>query len=533
MEILDFMLELMINSPNNIIYNRGNHEVNDTYRHYGFRTEINTKLRLDIKKFTDYQPNFIEFFTYLPTAVIIHYKDTDLKYIACHGCIPIANTWYFLHINKLNTNNKYIVLEKGTADQFRWNDLNINIQGPNPLKSTGENGTTINRCGRLNKNNCNFYTIPYELLTKFLDHFNLKFLVRGHQDYYANTVLFGKKTYNNVGSFENGTSILNVISDKSNGKTPSKLISNIDIIKEYKPKTGPIARINFQNTQSINYNYKNVLETKDLKDNNIKAITISTNTDAGRILFIDSFMIIFVMNSTTSIPTGPATSILTGPATSIPTGPATSIPTGHATSILTGPATSIPTGHTTSIQAGPATSIPTVPTTSIQAGPASSTSNFSNNTIDTFIKGFEMLDNSVQQIKQKLDTLKQKLDEFKKTMAGGAIQIGGANIKNDITKYKNILTIVNEQALLKDFIAETYKLLTDLWNPENNTDLKTYLNNNPSNEIQQYFINVNGNYYFSDVIFTQIILGKLNSNVYPNSITERNLKKYYNTKFKK
>ena len=53
------------------------------------------------------------------------------------------------------------------------------------------------------------------------------------------------------------------------------------------------------NKQKINYKYDtNVntnLKSKNLEsDNNIKAITLSTNTDFGRPLYIDSYTIIFV-----------------------------------------------------------------------------------------------------------------------------------------------------------------------------------------------------------------------------------------------
>jgi len=601
MEILDFMLELMINSPNNIIYNRGNHEENLTYAQYGFTNEIKTKL--DIKTYTDIPLNFIEFFTYLPTAVIIHYKDTGLKYIACHGCIPI--TWDTLDIDTLNTNNKYIILDPEIATQFRWNDLDMTLS--NNFSKSERNGY---------KNTV--FNISYNLLTQFLDRFKLKFLVRGHQDSFANTVLFGKNQYNKYGNFENGTNILNVISDNTKGKTPSQLVSNIGIIEKYKPKTGPIAQINFQNEQSINYNYKNYLESDILKDNNIKAITISTNTDYERSLFIDSFMIIFVRNSTKSSPptstavpststaAPPTTSIASQPPTSTATQPPTSTTSTLPTSIAAPPTTSTaaqpptsttaqpPTSTTSTLPtsiaappptstaapststsappttstAAPSTSTSAPPTTSTATQPPTSTtstlppsiaappptstavpststaaistitavqstSDFSNVTINKFTKGFEKLNKSVQQITQKLATLKQKLNELKKPMAGGATQKGGADIKKDILIYKNILNIVNQEALLKDLISDTYVLLTNLWEPEKNTELKDYLNNNPNDEIQQYFINNNGRYYFSDVIFTQIIFGKLNSDVYPNSITEKNLTRYYNTKFKK
>jgi len=176
---------------------------------------------------------------------------------------------------------------------------------------------------------------------------------------------------------------------------------------------------------------------------------------------------------------------------------------------------------------------PVAPVSSPPVAPVSLPSNFSNVTINKFTKGFENLDKSVQQITQKLANLKQKLINLKIQMAGGAIQKGGANIVKDIPIYENILKIVNNEALLKEFIADTYILLTNLWDPEKNTDLKTYLNNNPTDEIQQYFIKDNDKYYFSDVIFTQIMLGQLNSNTYPNKITQNNLTRYYNKKFKK
>jgi hypothetical protein len=194
------------------------------------------------------------------------------------------------------------------------------------------------------------------------------------------------------------------------------------------------------------------------------------------------------------------------------------------------PAIAVSSQGIVSSPSAPASSAPASSLTS----PAPSPSVFSNNTIDTFINGFDKLDNSVQQITRKIATLKQELDKFKTSMAGGAIQTGGANIVKDINTYKEILTIVNKKALLKEFIAETYKLLTDLWDPKKNMELKNYLNNNLNDdEIQKYFIKDNDKYYFSDVIFTKIMLGQLNSDSYPNNITKQNLKKYYNKKNKK
>ena len=179
-----------------------------------------------------------------------------------------------------------------------------------------------------------------------------------------------------------------------------------------------------------------------------------------------------------------------------------------------------------------AQSQPTPTPLAIPVQPETST-NFSNVTINKFTDGFNKLDNSVQQISQKLANLKQNLNKLKKPMAGGATQKGGANIEKDIPIYENILNIVNQEELLKDFIADTYTLLTNLWDPEKNIELKNYLNNNPNDEIQEYFIKDNDKYYFSDVIYTQIMLGQLNSDVYPNTITKNNLTRYYNKKFKK
>ena len=295
MEILDFMFELMINSPNNIIYIRGNHEVESVYQEMQFKNEIYFKIsRKESSKFKD-------FFTYLPTSVIIHYEKTDLKYIACHGCIPISTNnndpWKELNINNLiknnNTNkkNNYIILDELIAKQFRWNDLTTNsgfFKSEERSKYAAGNGDV--------------YNISYSDLNSFLDKFNLNFLIRGHQDSDANTVLFGNEKYAEKGNYPTGTNILDIINNSNNNKikkkVPSKLISKINTIKNHTPNTGPIARINFTNEQKISYkhdtNVNTYLKSNNLKSNNIKAITLSTNTDFGRPLYIDSFLIIFV-----------------------------------------------------------------------------------------------------------------------------------------------------------------------------------------------------------------------------------------------
>jgi hypothetical protein len=292
MEILDFMFELMINSPEQIIYIRGNHENESVYLSMQFKNEIYFKInRNQSSKFKD-------FFTYLPTAVIIHFENTELNYIACHGCIPIKDNWNDLNINNLfkknnrNNQNNYTILDNFSAKQFRWNDLTTDVDfSKSNTRSPYASG------------NGDVYNISYNLLKEFLKEFNLNFLIRGHQDSDANTVLFGNKAYAEKGNYPTGTNILDIINNSNNNKikkkVPSNLISKINTIKNYRPNTGPIARINFTNKQKINYKYDTTVNTnlksKNLEyDNNIKAITLSTNTDFGRPLYIDSYTIIFI-----------------------------------------------------------------------------------------------------------------------------------------------------------------------------------------------------------------------------------------------
>jgi len=111
-------------------------------------------------------------------------------------------------------------------------------------------------------------------------------------------------------------------------------------------------------------------------------------------------------------------------------------------------------------------------------------------------------------------------------MEGRAIQSGG-DIENNFNNYKSILEKVNNSALLKDFISDAYQFLTNLWDPEKDNELKEYLKTNSSNDIQQYFIINNGKYYFSDVKFTQIMIGQLNSKYFPDIITKKNLNRHY------
>lgn len=106
LEIMYIILKLMIanNSENklNVIINRGNHEEENTFKHYGFYLEI-------FKKINDYNKTlnkFLDFFKYCPSAIILDHS--NIKYWLCHG-------GFYKNINNMpdfNDNNSIYILLK-------------------------------------------------------------------------------------------------------------------------------------------------------------------------------------------------------------------------------------------------------------------------------------------------------------------------------------------------------------------------------------------------------------------------------------
>jgi hypothetical protein len=263
LDILNIVFKLIIKNntnPNNpkIIYNRGNHENYDQYL-YKFENSVSAPIAgLEFYYKFNNPPKYNEFiikFNYLlcilPSAVVINNLDTNDKFWCCHGGFPDD----FI-INPLDFSNKFILIEntKNTRD-IRWSDFGEPYNGD--YYSLSARGAGLKK-----------YT--HFGLTKFLENNNIKFLIRGHQDSYDNSVLFKS----------NGEQIL--INDPKNTDITNILIYNKNM-KNKNRFSGPIARL-ILNLESYTDIYP--------------VLTISTNTDNGRYLNSDSFALLkFNINS--------------------------------------------------------------------------------------------------------------------------------------------------------------------------------------------------------------------------------------------
>ena len=263
-------------------------------------------MKVDKNEYNELVTCLKNFVTSCPTAVSVEY-DQNNKIWCCHGGVPILdcfdddrikkdlsetniklfNSEKVIDIKSLLKNNKKVDLNKSLATQIRWNDLNLNIDSSKELStSDGGRGAGLN--------------ISKKSLDKFLTLNGYKFLVRGHQDSVSNTVLFGEISTMKGGNNQKGGSdsfiqseksrigecIQKIIKNQHSIKTPilSKLESKIDLFK----LTSPIGRI------ELNEKNKVIFDIKTQKELNFegKATTISNNSDCGRSLTRDSFLLL-------------------------------------------------------------------------------------------------------------------------------------------------------------------------------------------------------------------------------------------------
>jgi len=288
LEIVIFILILIwsnnkVGAEPKIIYNRGNHEEYEQFVDEGFFREVTTKL-IDNSLLS----TFKDFFTSCPSAVILQHREGENKtnIWCCHGGIPYLQKQK--SINKLKSflkKFKILNLTKDTAEQVRWNDLNVKETKLGP------------RSGGAGPD----WAIDQNTLKTILSTLNIDFLIRGHQDSYANTVLFVEKNNNTmIKQFLNGLDIQDIINPNATEKKASTLSSELE---EFKSKSvNPIGSIQYKTDNTkLSYNFAKPEKTNAIEPNtndyqkkieDLKAITISTNTDYGRPLTRDSFVVI-------------------------------------------------------------------------------------------------------------------------------------------------------------------------------------------------------------------------------------------------
>lgn len=257
LDILNIIFKLItINNkePENqrIIFNRGNHENFDQYL-YDFLTdrldtpttgnEIKKKINIDHENY-EFIVKLNLLFSALPSAVIIN-NQNKYKYWCCHGGFPPD-----LVIN-LKDNIFTLINNITDAKDIRWSDFGLpDVTNTVPFGPSGR-GETLKKYGMKGT-------------LDFLERNSINYIIRGHQDSYGNSILFD----------DDGNKL--IISDPEFDTLEDMLYYNTNPKTYNNRANGPIARL------IPVYHYSNIFPV----------LTISTNTDNGRNLNSDSFILL-------------------------------------------------------------------------------------------------------------------------------------------------------------------------------------------------------------------------------------------------
>ena len=252
----------------NVILIRGNHEESDTSERYGFYNECLKKFNKD-----NTYNNFIDFFKYCPSAIILNHLDT--RYWLCHGGFSI-------HFEKDYSKLKTIYNEKSTEiilienkninSSIRWADF------------TGNNNSSGSRRGAIK-----VYDIGNNDLKNFLSFLHIDFIIRGHNDNNSNAMLLKNKIDNKQFFYINEKKNIKEYISKINKNNKNNIIKYNTIFKnnnEILPKSN----------RELAIIYPKKFNKNDIKiTNNLKlfpVLTISNNSDRDRSLYPDSYIII-------------------------------------------------------------------------------------------------------------------------------------------------------------------------------------------------------------------------------------------------
>jgi len=265
LEITCTLIILLLNNPQRMHWNTGNHEDKKLNVLYGFYLELSKKYR-HFKSDSEIEilhKSLNKFFGYLSCAIIIHNIDINKKYWLAHGGLP----------QKLNTNN----LEEPEIPFNKlffsfdpilktWNETEDDISGYYLVDD--ETALTIKwgdfpyngLCDRISNLKC----LTFEYFTNFMTKYNINGIIRGHQDSISNSLVFKKENDKILFNQNNRTQqIDNIYWNNRNDKIRSNRYF------------GPIARLH--------------IDTSFQSDMIYPIVTLSTNTDKGRRLTADSF----------------------------------------------------------------------------------------------------------------------------------------------------------------------------------------------------------------------------------------------------
>lgn len=262
-EILYIICQFIVNNEQHkIILNRGNHEditmnsqVNkdSTGTNYLYEEARDKGFALSM---------YNNLFSSCPSAVILNENKNGKRYWLSHGGFPIFSN--DVKINFVANKNIFFMHHefiKQTANvnvetQIRWNDFFY-------VDAYGRNYSNSNRGNEM-------------LYKHHIDNFcienNINFIIRGHQDSEANAFLI--KNNNHIymmGQFQNHLDYLH-------NNFPNTV---------YVDKTFEVSKYSFHQVNGP----VDIINTYTIKRTHLPVLTISTNTDRGRNLNTDSFII--------------------------------------------------------------------------------------------------------------------------------------------------------------------------------------------------------------------------------------------------
>jgi hypothetical protein len=289
-EILSMIFNFMLNQKNSdsIVFIKGNHEDPEQ----SIKTTINFYMEFKqafpvLKNSNQGISSIFNLFKKLPAALILINRDTNEKFWACHGYIHSQNTFDSV-INRFINSEGTILIIPGNINQnmmfeLKWNDPSSKTE--TEMNKRVEETTTLSML------------VGIKRLKEFLDNTGVSFIIRGHNDNFANALLLSNKSY--INETKSATHIplgLERYQDSTN-LSPLLDYNTVFSRERFSRRIGerrnnemytsePLEKI-FVNKKHWEFN-----ENEKEEGQYYPVLTISTNTDVGRNLAADSFVIL-------------------------------------------------------------------------------------------------------------------------------------------------------------------------------------------------------------------------------------------------
>jgi hypothetical protein len=294
LDILEILFRFILNDNNDrIIINRGNHETNTMAKAFGFYNEIT-----DAYEKTDRIENIfnktMNFFKKCSSAIIIKNTESGHNFWLCHGFIPLKNGIIDIIKDFIDSANYIYIppINFKIMKQIRWNDPKFYIIGQKYKKDY----LFVNEYSSRSGNSMEMYDVGILYINEFLKKTNIKFIIRGHNDLYANATLL----CNRLIVPSNNQNKLNISSFYELGSNNKYNKNNLDD-KITRQKNIMNAFPNQYNNGSVenviiqdhNWDIPDNINTINKNDLYVfPVLTISTNTDINRPLTCDSFIVL-------------------------------------------------------------------------------------------------------------------------------------------------------------------------------------------------------------------------------------------------